>query len=163
MINESDPYLLFYDGSCGMCRRMAGFARWTTRGGYSWSMRPSAADGVFSRFAAAPAMQSVHLLAPWGEMHRGYDVIVVLVSLLPGMRWLSVLMGMVVARKIGWAVYEWVTVHRHEISRLFARVKGVDSFGFLISVKGRDAGRDAFRRECFWRAKLFGHVKKRPL
>jgi len=119
MTNDTGFYLLFYDGSCGLCRHLAAFASWATSGRVQ---RVDAADTrLMSGFPELPphqAMQSVHLLTPSGRLYRGYDAVVALVALLPAMRWLSIIMGTDLARRIGWAVYEWITEHRHQISHL---------------------------------------------
>jgi predicted DCC family thiol-disulfide oxidoreductase YuxK len=119
MTNDTGRYLLFFDGSCGLCRHLAAFARWAARG----LVQPvDAADprqmARYPGLSPQQAMGSVHLLTPGRRLHRGYDAVVVLVSLLPGMGWLSTLMGTRLARRVGWAVYEWVTAHRHAISHL---------------------------------------------
>lgn len=120
MRGEQGEYALLYDGSCGLCRATVELLS-------CFPMRArvvlvNAADPrQLARYPQIPpqqAMQSVHLVMPSGNYVRGYDAIVVLVGLMRVFRCLRPLMNTPAARKGGWAAYEWVTAHRHRISRL---------------------------------------------
>lgn len=116
-----ETYVLFYDGTCGICRAMVTLVRW---------LRPRAelvaVDAADARQLArhstwltpARAMQSVHLQVPGGALLHGYDAVVELVGLLPVFSCLVPLMQMNWARRLGWELYEWVTAHRHRISHV---------------------------------------------
>jgi len=118
MNTANRPFVLFYDGTCGLCRCAAAFIRWL--GPRAPVRLVDAADprqlAPFPQVSPYQAMQSVHLLTPTGRLHRGYDAVVALTRLLPGFRWLAPLMGTRIARRVGSFLYEWVTAHRHRIS-----------------------------------------------
>jgi predicted DCC family thiol-disulfide oxidoreductase YuxK len=120
MTSRPGSYALLYDGSCGLCRR---FARVVPHLHPRLPLKlVDAADprqlAAYPQVSTHQAMRSVHLILADGSFFRGYDAIVVLTALLPGFRFLVPLMNTRVARWLGWAFYEWVTRHRHQISHL---------------------------------------------
>ena len=116
-----ETYLLFYDGTCGLCRTAVALIRWL--GPRAEVVFVDAADArQLARHSTwltpARALQSVHLQTPGGALLHGYDAVVELVGLLPLFSWLVPLMQTSSARRLGWAIYEWVTAHRHGISHV---------------------------------------------
>ncbi|HVS70052.1 MAG TPA: DUF393 domain-containing protein [Phycisphaerae bacterium] len=113
------PYHLFYDGTCGLCRRSvrAVLSRHPRVPVIPVDAADPAALAKFPQIPPRQAMKSVHLLYPDGRVRKGYDAVVALTRLLPGYRWLVPVMRIGVVRRVGWAAYEWVTRHRHQISR----------------------------------------------
>jgi predicted DCC family thiol-disulfide oxidoreductase YuxK len=112
-------YILFYDGTCGLCRLSATFAQhrarrplWLINAAHPWLL------ARFPEINPQQAMKSVHLLTPSGRIYRGFDAVVALSRILPFIRWFSPLLNTAPAQKLGWTFYEFVTRHRHQISRL---------------------------------------------
>ncbi|MGN6367628.1 MAG: thiol-disulfide oxidoreductase DCC family protein [Phycisphaerae bacterium] len=122
MKTSSNTYVLFYDGSCGLCRHIARFV-------CSLRLRAplrivNAADPRqlrhYPQLSPHQAMQSVHLLTPSGKLHRGFDAVIALTRLIPFVRFLAPFMSLRISRWIGNHLYEFVTHHRHQISHLLA-------------------------------------------
>jgi predicted DCC family thiol-disulfide oxidoreductase YuxK len=116
---RSPYYILFYDGTCGLCRLSATFAQ--HRACRPLALINAAHPWLLARFPQInpqQAMKSVHLLTPSGRIYRGYDAVVALSRILPFIRWFSPLLNTAPARKVGRTFYEFVTRHRHQISRL---------------------------------------------
>ena len=116
------PFVLFYDGSCGLCRQIARFIAWLPLRAPIHLVDAANPRQLshYPQLSPHQAMQSVHLLAPDGRLYRGYDAIVVLIRLTPFLRFFAPLFNTRIARRIGWAFYEWVTNHRHQISHVLA-------------------------------------------
>jgi predicted DCC family thiol-disulfide oxidoreductase YuxK len=120
MTTGPGPYVLLYDGTCGLCRRLAKLVphlhpRLPVKLVDAADARQRAA---YPQISPLQAMRSVHLILPDGNYFRGYDAIIVLTALLPGLRFLVPLMNTRLARWLGWGLYEWVTRHRYQISNL---------------------------------------------
>jgi predicted DCC family thiol-disulfide oxidoreductase YuxK len=112
--------VLVYDGTCGLCRKMAHLAiRLHPRVPLQLVDAANPRDlANFPQISPYQAMQSVHLILPTGQVLRGYDAVVGLTELLPVFRFLVPLMRTRLMHRLGWALYEWVTAHRHRISRV---------------------------------------------
>lgn len=119
MPTQKPYFILFYDGTCGLCRIAASFAQHHAR--RPLALINAANPWLIARFPQIPpqrAMQSVHFLTPAGRLHYGYDAVVALSRILPVIRFFSPLLGLAISRKLGSALYEFVTHHRHQISHL---------------------------------------------
>ena len=112
--------ILFYDGSCGLCRSIV---RWIARRRRAAAVRPVAIHDP-ARMAGFPqidhdeANRSVILLAPDGLQEHGYSAAVGVLEVLGVPRWALRLLRWPPVAALGNAVYRWVTRRRHRISRV---------------------------------------------
>jgi predicted DCC family thiol-disulfide oxidoreductase YuxK len=112
--------VLFYDGTCGLCRRSIGFIR---RAGPREPLEyvdvnDDAAMSRFPQIDRLSALKHVTLLEPGGTQRRGYNAVTEVLRLLPGWRRAHFLMRLWPIQFVGHIGYHIVGHNRHRISRL---------------------------------------------
>ena len=109
------PYVVVYDGECGVCTRMVNVIRDRDRDG-RFELVPHQAPGVMARFPAIPRADfeaAVQLIGPEGERWDGAGAVERILELLPRARLLAWLFRLPLARPMARRVYRWFARHRH--------------------------------------------------
>jgi predicted DCC family thiol-disulfide oxidoreductase YuxK len=112
-----EPYIVFYDGQCRLCRR----GRQTLE-----RLRPTA-EMRFVDVNDAPAMAQhpdmagadvagqMYVRDPAGQITGGYDALVALVPTLSGIAWTAGILGSRALRAVGRPAYRWLAANRYRL------------------------------------------------
>jgi len=111
------PYIVFYDGQCRICRR----GRQTLE-----RLHPNAevrfVDSNDSRamadypdMAGADVAGQMYVRDPVGKISGGYDALVALLPTLSGIAWTAPIFGSRPLRAIGRPAYRWLAANRYRL------------------------------------------------
>jgi predicted DCC family thiol-disulfide oxidoreductase YuxK len=117
MAPTRQPWLVLYDGDCGLCKwLLAGLLRFDRAGRLRpvALQRPEAAT-LLADLDPAERMESMHLVSPDGARTSAGEALPALLRLLRGGRFPAAVFARF-PRFTGWA-YRWVATHRVGISR----------------------------------------------
>lgn len=110
-------YTVVYDGTCGMCTRIAQILmNWDTA--QSLEIVPAQASGVAARFPWIPAHafdEALQLIGPDGHTWQGSAAIEQLLTILPRGRWIAWIFKIPFARVIADKIYRWVARNRYHL------------------------------------------------
>lgn len=119
------PWLVLYDGDCGLCKwLLGGLLGWDRTG----RLRPlpiqdPEAQELLADLTPERRMASWHLVSPDGDRRSGGDAVAPLFELLPGGR--APAAAAAGLPRLTDRAYRWVADHRTQLSRLVpARLKG---------------------------------------
>lgn len=112
-----EPYIVFYDGQCRICRR----GRQTIE-----RLRPSAevrfvdsndagAMAAYPEMAGADVAGQMYVRDPAGQIAGGYDALVALVPALSGIAWAARILGSRALRAVGRPAYRWLAANRYRL------------------------------------------------
>jgi predicted DCC family thiol-disulfide oxidoreductase YuxK len=113
----TDPWLILYDGDCGLCKwLLAALLRFDRAG----RLRPVAlqrpeAEALLADLDPAERMASMHVVSPHGTRASGGEALPALLRQLSGGRLPAAVLARF-PRATGWS-YRWVAAHRIGISR----------------------------------------------
>jgi predicted DCC family thiol-disulfide oxidoreductase YuxK len=112
-----EPYIVFYDGQCRICRRAR---RTLERFGPTAPLRfVDVNDGTelarFPEMAGADVRGQMYVREPGGAISGGFDAIVALAPVLPAVAWLSPVLRLRPVRAVGRRAYRWVADNRYRL------------------------------------------------
>ncbi len=118
---HSESFLIIWDGSCGICRRAAGWvARYDSSGSIRLVPYQNLAHDALSEKLAARCRRSMQVVDPNGTAIEGAAAVAVIVERLGWKR-----VARVLRIRVGGAVaercYQWLVRHRNQISRILFR------------------------------------------
>lgn len=113
----TEPYLIFYDGLCQICRRSRSIVE---------RLRPTAPVQFIdvndrALMAAYPHLPAVHVrgqmyvVDPAGHVDGGYDALVSLSRILPPLAWLTWLLRLPPMQGLGRRAYRWIADNRYRL------------------------------------------------
>ena len=111
------PYLIFYDGRCAICRR----SRQTIerlrplKGVRFIDVNDAALMAGYPAVAGVDVLGQMHVLAPSGTLSGGYDALIALAPILPGVRWIRPVLAAAPVRAVGRRVYRWIAANRYRL------------------------------------------------
>jgi predicted DCC family thiol-disulfide oxidoreductase YuxK len=114
---SGEPYIVFYDGRCQICRR----ARQNLeRFGATAPLRFVDVNdaGEMARYpemAGADVLGQMYVREPGGKVSGGFDAIAALAPVLPAVAWLSPVLRLGPVRAVGRRVYRWVADNRYRL------------------------------------------------
>ncbi|HKO38745.1 MAG TPA: DCC1-like thiol-disulfide oxidoreductase family protein [Solirubrobacterales bacterium] len=117
----TDPWLVLYDGDCGLCKwLLAGLLRFDR----ARCLRPVAlqrpeAEALLADLDPVERMASMHLVSPGGARTSGGEALPALLGLLSGGRLPAAVLGRF--PRFTDRAYRWVATHRIGISRFVPR------------------------------------------
>src|SRR3954452_13075477 len=105
-----EPYIVFYDASCRICRRGRQMIE---------RLRPTAevrfvdsgdarAMAPFPEMAGADVAGQMYVRDPEGNLAGGYDALVALIPAVSGIAWTAGIFGSRALRAIGRPAYRWL-------------------------------------------------------
>jgi predicted DCC family thiol-disulfide oxidoreductase YuxK len=117
---SSRPFILFYDGSCGLCRKAVKQieARRPRRPLVYIDVTDDAEMRKWPEIDRDLALDKVILMEPGGFRHHGYHAVTATMQLLPGLSALHPLLRLWPVQALGKVGYFVVGHNRHRISRV---------------------------------------------
>ncbi|MDB4961971.1 MAG: hypothetical protein JWP01_1970 [Myxococcales bacterium] len=117
-VSADERSLLIYDGDCQFCRRS--IERWQGRTGDRIDYRPLQQPGLLRALGAplADALRSVQLVTASGRRYEGADAALRALGTAPGLRGITRLARLPLARWIAEAVYRRIARHRDLADRI---------------------------------------------
>jgi predicted DCC family thiol-disulfide oxidoreductase YuxK len=118
-VRAGRPFVLFYDGSCGLCRKaVQQIEALKPRGPLLYIDVNNDRDmRQYPEIDREVALEKVVLMEPDGFKHHGYHAVTATMQLLPGLRALHPVLRLWPVRAVGKALYFVVGNNRHRISR----------------------------------------------
>ena len=112
-----ERWTLFYDSDCGFCKwTLSAILAWDRQGRLlPVALQSDRAQSQLSDLALGQRMASVHLVAPDGTRLSAGAAIAPLFRLLPGGALIA--FGFEGAPRLTSRAYEWVAIHRSQLSR----------------------------------------------
>ncbi|MCL6601020.1 MAG: DUF393 domain-containing protein [Alicyclobacillus macrosporangiidus] len=106
-------FTVLYDAQCPLCERAANWLRERDKSG-QLHFRPAQDIGFVRTCRLDPkaVLEEMHVVSDTGEVRRGADAIVWVMSQLPGYRWLGVLYGIPGLRAAARSAYRAVAARR---------------------------------------------------
>lgn len=115
------PWLVLYDGDCGLCKwLLAGLLRFDRTGRLrTLALQRAEAKALLVDLDPAEQMASMHLISPDGTRTSGGEALPALLGLLSGGRLPAAFLGRF--PRLTDRFYRWVATHRIGISRFVPR------------------------------------------
>lgn len=111
------PYTVVYDGTCGVCTRLAGVLRKWDRD-EALEVVPSQTSGVAARFPWIPPRayaEALQLIGPNGQTWQGAAAIEQLLAIMPKGKMISWLFKIPFVRVIADKFYRWFARNRYRL------------------------------------------------
>ena len=110
-----EPYIVFYDGRCRICRRARQtLERFAPVAAVRFvDVNDSAELARYPEMAGADVRGQMYAREPGGAVSGGFDALVALAPLMPAISWLSPLLRLRPVRAVGRRVYRWVADNRY--------------------------------------------------
>ncbi len=123
-VSAVEKPLVIYDASCQLCRRW--IARWHARTGDRIEYRPLQEPGLLRRLGVplSDALRAVQLVTPDGKRYAGADAVLRALGQTPGLRLVTRLARLPLARWVAEWVYRRVARHRGLAGRVDAVLFG---------------------------------------
>lgn len=107
---------VFMDGACPFCQAVqARVEPFDTKGRLKFLDYNDPAVTAQTPFSREQLDQEMHVLAPDGGWHAGFDGWVAVLRALPSLAWLGWLGGTFPFRLVGPVIYRWIARHRYRI------------------------------------------------
>lgn len=107
---------VFVDGSCPFCRAVqARITPWDRDGRLEFVDYQQPQVAALSPFSSASLDAEMHVLAPDGSWHIGFDGWAAVLGALPAWRWLGWIFALPPVRWIGRPVYRFIARHRYSL------------------------------------------------
>lgn len=115
--STSRDYVVIYDGTCGVCSRLAGaLARWDD--GRRLEIVPSQSPDIAARFPWIPPSafaESLQLVGPADKRWEGAAAVEELLKLLPRGVWIAWMFKIPQARPLANRFYRWFARNRYQM------------------------------------------------
>jgi predicted DCC family thiol-disulfide oxidoreductase YuxK len=116
-VSTGRAYTLVYDGTCGVCTRIANLLRaWDWRG--QIDIVASQAPGVMERFSWIPARafsEAMQLVGPGNATWQGSDALEQLLGILPRGRLIAWIFHVPFMRRVADRFYRWFARNRYRL------------------------------------------------
>jgi predicted DCC family thiol-disulfide oxidoreductase YuxK len=114
---SGEPYIVFYDGLCRICRRARGsLGRFAPAGAVRFvDVNDSVELARFPEMVGADVRGQMYVREPGGAVSGGFDALVALAPLMPAVAWLSPLLRVSPVRAVGRRAYRWVADNRYRL------------------------------------------------
>jgi predicted DCC family thiol-disulfide oxidoreductase YuxK len=107
---------VFVDGSCPFCQAVqARITPWDRNGHLEFVDYHDPKVARLSPFPSNDLDSEMHVLAPDGSWHIGFDGWVCVLGVLPAWRWLGWMLGLAPVAWIGRPVYRFIAKHRYTL------------------------------------------------
>jgi predicted DCC family thiol-disulfide oxidoreductase YuxK len=112
-----EPYIVFYDGRCRICRRARQtLGRFAPAGAVRFVDANDAEKlARYPEMAGADVRGQMYVREPGGAVSCGFDALVSLAPLMPAISWLSPLLRLRPVRAVGRRAYRWVADNRYRL------------------------------------------------
>jgi predicted DCC family thiol-disulfide oxidoreductase YuxK len=112
-----EPYIVFYDGSCRICRRgRQMIERLRPEGDVRFIDSTDArAMAEYPDMSRADVTGQMYVRDPAGQISGGYDALVALVPTLSGIAWTAGILGSRALRAVGRPAYRWLAANRYRL------------------------------------------------